>query len=607
MAGPAEQVNSVFSQAQDYAASAQGLLGEYLGALNNEKYTPINYDITWKTPEPLPAPPQKPQRPPRISEAAFSYRPPNSKPGPLNEEAPNDPDIPPVPNLRIVNIPEPGETTIPELIPEIPDIGTVPIPGAPNVTFGAMGALMSISSIQAPSIDLREDWLQRLENMPTLEILQPVPYSYARGPEYTSQLLNGLKAKLNERLAGGTGLPPAIEQAIWDRARGREVAASRAAEREVMRNSEALGYVLPAGVTAHQLQEAQQGTATRLAELSRDIAVKQADLEQANMREAISAGMQLEKQLIEYSSEREQLSFQAARAVAEMGIAAYNGRLQHLQTLMQGYQTLAAGYKTIIEGELAKVDVFKARVEAERSKTEVNRAVVEQYKASIEAGMAQVEIYKAQVGGAQAQIEYEKAKVSAAGERVRGFVAQINAESAKLEGYKARVSALASQQSAEVAKISAFGTRAQAQGDVSRARISRYEAVVRAKAGEWDGFRAEVQAEQARIAALGTQASAYSEEYKIDGNMYVAQSGVELQRWDKSVLEYKQGLEFVERARKEKDASLKWSEEARRESAKVSAQVYAQLTASAYGMLNASASISGSGSNSVSYNYSGSI
>ena len=37
------------------------------------------------------------------------------------------------------------------------------------------------------------------------------------------------------------------------------------------------------------------------------------------------------------------------------------------------------------------------------------------------------------------------------------------------------------------------------------------------------------------------------------------------------------------------------------------AQVYAQLTSSAYGMINASASISGSANNSVSYSYGGDV
>lgn len=607
MAGPAEQVDAVFGQAKNYASAAQALLGTYLNKLNADKLTPITYDIRWELPDPIPDPPPRPVRPPRIDQSRFVFQTPSPKPRTLTEKIPDVELKTVIPDLVVVEIPPQDPLKYPEKPPPIPEIGTVPIPAAPGIASVSMPSLLSINTVQSPSVNLREDWIARLEKVPTLDILQPVPYSYARGAEYASQLLESLRAKIGERMAGGTGLPAGVEQAIWDRARGREVAASRAAEAEVMRSSEALGYALPPGVTAHQLQEAQQGTAARLAELSRDIAVKQADLEQANMREAISTGMQLEKQLMEYSSEREQLAFQAARAAAEMGVAVYNGRLQHLQTLMQGYQALAAGYKTIIEGELAKVDVFKARIDAERAKAEVNRVLVDQYKASVEAGMAQVEIYKAQVGGAQAQIEYEKAKVAAAGERVRAYVAEVNAESAKLEGYKVRVAALSAQQAAHSSRVSAFAVRAEAEGSAAKAAISRYEALARAKAGEWEGFKSEVQAEAARIAALGTQASALAEEYKIDGNMYVAESGVELQRWDKAVQIYKQGLEHVERERSRKDESIKWTEDARRESAKVSAQVYAQLTASAYGMLNANASISGSGASNVNYNYSGSV
>ena len=47
--------------------------------------------------------------------------------------------------------------------------------------------------------------------------------------------------------------------------------------------------------------------------------------------------------------------------------------------------------------------------------------------------------------------------------------------------------------------------------------------------------------------------------------------------------------------------------EARRDAAKAGTQVYAQLVASSYGMVNASAGISGSASMSVGYSYGGDV
>lgn len=57
---------------------------------------------------------------------------------------------------------------------------------------------------------------------------------------------------------GGTGLAPAVEQAIWDRARSRETQTALANQTEVMRTSEALGFPLPSGVLASQLRAAQE-------------------------------------------------------------------------------------------------------------------------------------------------------------------------------------------------------------------------------------------------------------------------------------------------------------------------------------------------------------
>ncbi|MGV7535365.1 hypothetical protein PJM52_29465, partial [Mycobacterium kansasii] len=79
-----------------------------------------------------------------------------------------------------------------------------------------------------------------------------------------------------------------------------------------MRAAEALGFPLPSGVLAGQLADARREYHDKLAELSREIAIKQAELEQSNVKDAIQQGLLLEGQLMDQALKLDQLAFEAA-------------------------------------------------------------------------------------------------------------------------------------------------------------------------------------------------------------------------------------------------------------------------------------------------------
>ncbi|MDP3663905.1 MAG: hypothetical protein Q8R46_10955 [Nitrosomonas sp.] len=169
--------------------------------------------------------------------------------------------------------------------------------------------------------------------------------------------------------------------------------------------------------------------------------------------------------------------------------------------------------RTIIDGELAKVEIYKAQLQGEETKAQVNTTLVQQYKAQVEAGMSQVEIYRAQVSAAQTLVQLEQAKIGAAGEQIKAYVAQVNAETAKVEAYKATVEGEVTKVQAYKAKVDAFSAKVGAQAEQARAEISRYSAMFQAKAAEWDGYRALVATEGERIRALGIQSSTLLDGY----------------------------------------------------------------------------------------------
>lgn len=602
MSGPSTEVSEAFDRAYRYAESSRSAMSSFTAALNASIYSPPTISMTWNSI----AAPSLPAMPIAPSMPTISFAVPGGQPTELSID---------MPGITIDDFTETAPTlTLPDAptlsygsVPTVPSAADVAVPVAPVVTMPAEPTYLSLSTVSFAGVDLHEDWLARLEDMPTLTLVSPTPFSYARGPEYASTLLNALKATLEARLGGGTGIPEAVEQAIWDRARSRETKIALANEAEIQRASEALGFQLPSGVIAAQLREAQQNYYDKLSELSRDVAIKQAELEQANLKDTIAAGMQLEGQLIDYAFKLEQLSFETARAYADNAIQSHNAAVEQFKALLVGYQTYAQSYDTLIKAELAKVEVYKAQLQGEQTKAQINESLVQQFKAQIDAGMSQVEIYRAQVGAAQTLVQLEQTKISAAGEQVRAYVAQVNAETAKVEAYKASVQAQSTLVDMYKTKADAFSAKVGAQAEKAKAELARYNALVSAKTAEWDGYKAKVQTEGERIKALGIQSGALLDGYKAEAAAIESEAKMITMRWETQIKDYEASQQLMlQTAKINADVALQ-TNNARLDAAKVGTQVYAQLTSSAYGMVNASASISGSASNSVSYSYGGDV
>lgn len=597
MTTPAELVESTFNRAVSYAASAQASLTSFTNALNAAVYAPPTISVTWAAI----AAPSLPSLPSQPSFPTIAFA------------APTAPDALTIdtPTLTVDSFAEVAPTTtfastpvvVYDEAPTVPDVADIAVPSAPTVTLPSVPVYLGLSTPTFGGLDLHESYLDNLTTIPTLTLVSPTPYNYNRGPEYASALLTDMKLIVASRLGGGTGLDPAVEQAIWDRSRSRETVTWQANQSDITRSAEALGFALPAGVVAAQLEAAQQTYYNKVSELSRDIAIKQADLEQENLKQAIEVGMQLESRLLDYSLQYERIAFESAKEVADNAIAIYNAQIEKYKSLLSAYQTYAAAYDTIIKGQLAKVDAFKAEIAAEQAKADHNRALVEQYKAGVEAAMAVVEIFKAQVAGAQTLVTIEQAKISAAGERIRAYIAQVNAETAKVEAYKASVQAEATKVEVYKVKAEAFAVKVGAQAEVAKANITRFEALHRAKTGEWEGYKARVGAEEARLKALASQSGTLLDAYKAAAAAIEASANMHTRIWEGQIKNYEASQQITIQAAKINGDNAMHSSAARLDAAKVGAQIYAQITASAYGMMKASTQTSASGNNSVQWQY----
>lgn len=135
---------------------------------------------------------------------------------------------------------------------------------------------------------------------------------------YSAQLLVDLRARLLEWVDGkSTGILPSVEQAIWDRGRAREVVASNRKAREAIRSFAMRGFPKPPGMLSLEIQDAAQEAQNNSVTLSRDVMIKQAELEQSNRRFSFEQAWKVEEGAIAYTNQQMQRALDSAKALQQ--------------------------------------------------------------------------------------------------------------------------------------------------------------------------------------------------------------------------------------------------------------------------------------------------
>lgn len=92
---------------------------------------------------------------------------------------------------------------------------------------------------------------------------------------------------------GGTGMNQHVEAQIWERDRARILRDGERAEEEILATWAARRYALPPGAAAYQVLQVRKDTSDKLAESSRAVAIKQAEIEIENVRFAVENAIKL--------------------------------------------------------------------------------------------------------------------------------------------------------------------------------------------------------------------------------------------------------------------------------------------------------------------------
>lgn len=335
---------------------------------------------------------------------------------------------------------------------------------------------------------------------------------------YADALLVATKNKIDSMIAGGTGLPLAIQNALFNTAVDREEANTLRAVDEVAADFASRGYDIPPGAMAAATQRVRNEAAARRSGVNRDLTIKMAEIEIESVKFAVAQGVALNGVLIEAHIKRQELMLQFEQLVVTTATSVFNTEVARHNYYVEVYKAKADVFRTRVEAQLKEVEIYRAQVDAEGVKATANRNAVEAYIAQLSSVKTHIDLYVAQLEAENSKlqqnaqkIELFKQRVSTFGELARvhaleweGFAAQINADRARVDVFDAQVRAYGE-------GVRAWATKANTAVENARFKLAVEQL-------EQTAYASEIEHAKALIAA-------YSAEFEAEAARYNAQTG----------------------------------------------------------------------------------
>lgn len=371
------------------------------------------------------------------------------------------------------------------LLPVVPALKDIQVPNAPTLAMPQqVNVATSIFLPPVPTIDLPP--AMTTVDYSFVDVIPDAAFTFNFDEQaYQSAMLDALKAKLiNDMVNGGYGIEPGDEAGLWDRAREREGEAASAELQAVERDFASRGFMMPPGAMFGAMEAIRAKALGVAATLSREVALKRADLYAENRRFTIEQVREVEQLMVNMHMAAMERVLRAAQVSAQYVTEVFRARVEKSKLKLEAIQTRAQAFRDAIAVQAQKVELYRAQIQAELSKMEIDKNKVELYRATLSGVETMANIYRIQVQAAEAAINAERSKVETYKAEVDGFMATVKAKESEFSGYEARIRG-------ETSKVQLFSEQVRAHG-----------AVVDAKRTEADIKNLEVKAyaEKANIA-----------------------------------------------------------------------------------------------------------
>lgn len=412
--------------------------------------------------------------------------------GTIDIKTPELPPMPEAPGFTLLPGPysqnNPSPPTDPDdSPPKIPHIGSIGIPTDPTENPASFSPPLKPTrrSVVFPSLPVI-DWGSFTATKPDPIVITPIHHSFllddiSSEDELVPIIRNRLK---NNILYGGTGLTAAVEEAIWKRDLERNELQLQDSIDKATQAWAKKGFVLPDGMLADTLSVLQKEYMDKLLDRSREISIKQAELEQTNIFKSMEIGINLIATLFEQLYKYEELYLRCQEDYAKFSNEYIELQIKAHNDMVETYKAEVQIYEILLKAQMAKVELYKAQIEGAIAVITLNEAETKMYMAEIEAEVKRytgilegnkirADVFSAKCQGAMAKAKIEEIKIQAYAEQVKGYIAKYEAYAARVKGYEANMLA-------EKAKMEANAEHCRGQANLVNALSAYYNAGVSA-------------------------------------------------------------------------------------------------------------------------------
>lgn len=417
------------------------------------------------------------------------------------------------PALDLPSRPDSGTFTLP--VAEAVNLPT--IPSAPDYTLPTAPTLAALTLPDAPDFAPLTPFAL---DTPTFLVEAPGATLAYNESTYVSALQTAVVAWLQDKvLNGGTGIAPAVEQAIWDRGMTRETTAARRNLENAV--DEFTSFPMPPGALRARMREIRADLQNRGEDLSRKISEDQANLAQKNTQFAIDATLRLEALTMQHFHNVAERTLRYAQATADLALAVFNARVAEFNVRLDVYKSAAQVYEINVRAALQEVEIYKAVLQGKQIEGSLRQQEVDLYRAQLSGVEALFGLYRSQLEGVKAEGDIERLKLDVYRAQMDGFVSVVRAKEAEfgafragIEGEKARVDAFDSEVRAYTAQAQAKSAFVDAQKTVVEAQVAVERGKIEQVRIGSEVYRADIERNKAAIDAVISKYRAENETYR---------------------------------------------------------------------------------------------
>jgi hypothetical protein len=491
-------------------------------------------------------------------------------------------------------------------VPSRPFVDTsVAFPVQPELTLPVMGQFVPVT-VPAFTFPVLPEFT---ESAPVLGATPPSAVLAWGEPEYASEQLDGIQAAIARMLAGQSGLPAAVEAALFDRARGRDDIAGLKAVQEAHDVFAAKGYSMPPGMLAKQVNAVIEDNQLKANATGREIYIRANEVLITQLNQAVEKGIALEQLQQNLFNNIMQRRFEIEKFRLEQAISIYNAEVQAFNIRSQAYNVAAQVYKTRLDGALARIEAFKTEVEAQQAISALNEQTVKVFQAELQGVQTKADIYRTSMEAARIQLDAAKTQIDLYKSDIEAYATRVQADKTRFEAYAVQVQGEGQKANILEAESRAYAARVQAVATGGGLALQKVNAKVAASQQATQRYIAQVSAERDRVTAQAQVFSNTVEMYRADIQGYTAQfaSNVSARELDIKSIEasLRNAIARYDAELKKYDGestrSIKLAE-LNLESLRAMSQYAAQLAAGAMSAVNLGMSMQGSGQGSESFN-----